>query len=286
VKHLGAAGEPLILTVAKGSEVVGILPLCRDGQSAFFLGSPNVCDYQDVILAPGSETGALEHALADLSKRGIRQLHLQTLRPDALLLKAFESIEGSGSIDISRQATDVTYEMGLPGNWEDYLLLLTGKQRHEVRRKIRRLKTYGAYRFYMADPGQDLDTAVDQFLRLFHLNRKDKSHFMDGTMGGYFRELITRLAQNGLLRLYFLDVADRPVASVLCFDYLGTRYLYNSGYDAAYQDLSVGILSKVFSIRAGIESGCRSYDFLKGSEIYKKQIGGQEIPLFQYTVTL
>jgi CelD/BcsL family acetyltransferase involved in cellulose biosynthesis len=294
VNHLGAAGEPLILIVAREREVVGILPLCHDGQSAFFLGIADVCDYQDVILAPGHEAGALDHALAYLSKKGIHRLELQTLRPDAVLSDTLASIEnsgsnahpGSGRIGFDRQPSDVTYETELPGSWDEYLMRLNGKQRHEIRRKLRRLETHGNYRYYMADPGQGLHGAVDQFLRLFHLNRKDKSQFMDETMGDYFRALIARLAQHDLLRLYFLDVADRPVSSVLCFDYLGTRYLYNSGYDADYQDLSVGILSKVFSIRAGIESGCRIYDFLKGAEIYKKRIGGTERSLYQYTVTL
>ena len=286
VRHLGAVGEPLILSVTRDQAVVGIFPLCTNGQIAFFLGIPDVCDYQDVILAREHAAPALEHALAYLSKMGIDRLDLQTLRPDAVIHKALEAIEGSGRASISRQPADVTYEAGLPGKWDDYLMKLSGKQRHEVRRKLRRLEAHGAYNFRLADPGQDLERSVAQFLRLFHLNRKDKSQFMDDTMGEYFRALITRLARHELLRLYFLDVADQPAAAVLCFDYLGTRYLYNSGYDAAYQDLSVGILSKVLSIRAGIENGCRTYDFLKGAEVYKKRIGGQELPLFRYQVAI
>ncbi len=272
--------------VTRRGEVVGILPLCRSGENAFFLGIPDVCDYQDVILAPGHETGALESALAYLSRTGIHRLHLQTLRPDAVLVKGLDSVKGSGRPKISRQAVEVTFEMELPGSWDEYLRYLSGKQRHEVRRKLRRLENRGLSRFYMADAGAGLDGAVDQFLRLFHLNRKDKSRFMDDTMGGYFRALIARLARHDLLRLYFMEVEDQPVASVLCFDYMGTRYLYNSGYDAAYQDLSVGVLSKVFSIRAAIENGCRRYDFLKGAEDYKRRIGGQETSLFQYSVRL
>jgi len=296
MEHLGAAGDPLILRVTRDREVVGILPLCHDGPKACFLGIPDVCDYQDAVLAPGHEAGAMERVLAYLSEKGIHRLELQTLRPDAALVNALTAIgnsganaggnPGSGRVGISRKASDVTFETELPGSWEGYLMGLSGKQRHEVRRKLHRLESHGDYRYYLADPGRGLHGAVDQFLRLFHLNRKDKSRFMDETMGGYFRALIDRLAQHDLLRLYFLDVADRTVASVLCFDYLGTRYLYNSGYDAQYQELSVGIISKVFSIRAGIESGCRIYDFLKGAEIYKKRTGGQERPLYQYTVAL
>jgi CelD/BcsL family acetyltransferase involved in cellulose biosynthesis len=107
---------------------------------------------------------------------------------------------------------------------------------------------------------------------------------MDDTMSAYFRELIDRLAQQQMLRLYFLDVDGRPAAAVLCFDYNGTRYLYNSGYDADFHDLSVGILSKVLSIQKSIEDGCGVYDFLKGAEAYKKRIGGKEVPLYRCLV--
>ena len=76
------------------------------------------------------------------------------------------------------------------------------------------------------------------------------------------------------------------MATVLCFDYRGVRYLYNSGYDERFDALSVGVLSKVFSINAAIEAGCRRYDFLKGAEVYKKRIGGHEVPLYRLRVTL
>lgn len=284
--HLGTAGEPLILTVTRDQEVVGIFPFCTDGQSAFFLGIPDVCDYQDVMLAPGHEVGAMERVLSYLSKTGIGRLDLQTLRPDAATLKALAPIDGSKSGRISREPADVTFETRLPGTWEDYLMQLNGKQRHEVRRKLRRLEAHGAYQFRMADTGAKLDGEVDLFLGLFHLNRQDKSQFMDDTMSGYFRALARRLARHGLLRLYFLDVDGQPAAAVLCFDYLGTRYLYNSGYDSAFHELSVGILSKVLSIRAAVENGCGTYDFLKGAEVYKKRIGGREVPLYHCQVAV
>ena len=286
VDHLGAAGEPLILTVTRGQDVKGIFPLCIDGQCGYFLGIPDVCDYQDAILAPGHEVAAMETVLAYLSKIGIDRLDLRTLRPDAAALKALTFVEDAGGIRISRQPADVTFETGLPGAWDDYLMQLDGKQRHEVRRKLRRLEAHGAYDFHMAASGPDLDGSVEQFLRLFHLNRKDKSRFMDDTMVGYFQALIKRLARHDLLRLFILDVAGEPAAAVLCFDYNGTRYLYNSSYDAAFQDLSVGILSKVLSIREAVHSGCHTYDFLKGAEVYKRRIGGQETPLFRYLVSL
>jgi CelD/BcsL family acetyltransferase involved in cellulose biosynthesis len=284
VKHLGAAGEPQILIVSHHQEVVGVVSLaCRD-KIASFLGIADVCDYQDATIAPGYEEQVGRSVLDHLSRQGIQRLDLQTLRPQATMVKALESLEKKSRLNITRLPGDVTYEAALPGDWQSYLMQLSGKQRHEVRRKVRRLESCGTYTYRMTGAGDDLKEATEMFLKLFHLNRTDKAEFMDETMSAYFRELIERLARQQMLRLYFLAVDERPAAAVLCFDYNGTRYLYNSGYDADFQHLSVGIISKVLSIRKSIEAGCGIFDFLKGAEGYKKQIGGSEIPLYRYLV--
>ena len=46
-----------------------------------------------------------------------------------------------------------------------------------------------------------------------------------------------------------------------------------------YDSLSVGLLSKVFCIKEGIQQGKKRFEFLKGNEIYKQRLGGKEIPL-------
>jgi CelD/BcsL family acetyltransferase involved in cellulose biosynthesis len=284
VKHLGAEGEPQVVVVTRHQEVVGVVSLACWDDCAGFLGKADVCDYQDGVISPGHEAAVGQALIDHLAGRGIRRLNLQSLRPDATIAKALTLLEKKKELRISRQPCDVTYETTLPVDWDGYLMQLTGKQRHEVRRKLRRLESAGGFTYRMAGGQHDLTQATARFLKLFHLNRADKAEFMDHTMSAYFTALIEQLAQQQLLRLYFLDVGDRPAAAVLCFDYNGTRYLYNSGYDAEFHHLSVGILSKLLSIREGIAAGCGVYDFLKGSEVYKKRIGGQEVPLYRYLV--
>ena len=50
--------------------------------------------------------------------------------------------------------------------------------------------------------------------------------------------------------------------------------------------LNVGLLSKVLSIRDAIQSGLRTYDFLKGDEAYKRRLGGRPLPLYRCRVEL
>lgn len=284
-RHLGAPGEPHIAVVCDVHEPIGVVPLALDGSTAAFLGDKEVCDYQDLIAAPGMEMQVLETVVGHLGAQGITDLDLRTIRPDATVLRALRLL-APGSLRVASEQVDVTHETDLPQAWEAFLLQLKAKQRHEVRRKLRRLEKEADFTYRRFDNAGASDRAADTFVTLFRGSREDKAAFMSEGMVGYFSDLIAILARHDLLRLYFLEVGGQPAATVLCFDHYGVRYLYNSGYDDKYDHLSVGILSKIFSIQSGIEMGCRRYDFLRGAEIYKKRIGGNEVPLYRCRVKI
>ncbi len=279
-KHLGSDGQPAILAVYDKSRLIGLAPLKLRGDAAFFLGHADVCDYQDIIAVPGLEQAVIERVFDYLRANGIRRLELKTLRPDAAVLQAARILSAKHRFDMMLHQDDVTFEMNLPADWDAFLSQLSGKQRHEVRRKIRRLTEFGSVEFTAVGGNGDLAEATETFIDLFGRNRRDKADFMTGRMPGYFRDLIHNMAGCRILQLYLLKINHIPAAAVLCFDYKGVRYLYNNGYDDAFHELSIGILSKVFSIQKGIEAGCWKYDFLKGAEIYKQRMGGTRLPLY------
>ncbi|MDA8138328.1 MAG: GNAT family N-acetyltransferase [Desulfobacteraceae bacterium] len=282
---MGAPGEPHLLVVVEGDRPIGVAPLALQGACAHFLGSHEVCDYQDLVVAPGKGRHVLAAVMEHLRHRGITQLDFRTLRPDAVTVEALKSLAPK-QMETALAPDEVTFEMALPDTWDGYLQLLDGKQRHEVRRKLRRLETHGAWTYSVIESSNGLGKASHAFVDLFRRNRADKAEFMSGAMVDYFQDLMEALASHGLLRLCFLDVDQHAVAAVLCFDYAGVRYLYNSGYDEQYEPLSVGILSKVLSIQHAVGMGCRRYDFLKGREIYKKRIGGQPVDLYRCRMTI
>jgi CelD/BcsL family acetyltransferase involved in cellulose biosynthesis len=279
-RHLGAPGEPHIAVVCDARVPIGVVPLALEGTTAAFLGDKEVCDYQDLVAAPGMQMQVMETVVGHLGAHGISNLDLRTIRPDAAVLCALRLL-APGRSPVASEQVDVTHETDLPQTWEAFLLQLNAKQRHEVRRKVRRLEKEADFTFRRFDNAGESNRAADTFVTLFRGSRGDKAAFMTGGMVGYFNDLIAILAHHDLLRLYFLEVGGQPAATVLCFDHNGVRYLYNSGYDDKYDHLSVGILSKIFSIQSGIEMGCRHYDFLRGAEIYKKRIGGNEVPLYR-----
>lgn len=291
-RHLDQEGVAKVFIALEDQNIVGIVPMAledkvdKGGPSARMLGPHHVCDYQDLVVAPGYEVSVTAALLDHLKNLGMEYVSLRTLRSDGRLYQAVDQLAEENRLTVQWEPDEVTFEIDLPQDWDGYLMQLSGKQRHEVRRKIRRLEAGGPYLYRMISHDTDLDRDVDIFLDLFKKNREDKAEFMDDVMEDYFKDLIRFMADLDMLRLGILEVEDQPSSSVLCFDYQGTRYLYNSGYDQSYDDLSVGILSKVFSIRDAIDNGMRCYDFLKGEEVYKGRIGGRQQPLFQCTLNL
>ena len=89
-----------------------------------------------------------------------------------------------------------------------------------------------------------------------------------------------------MLRYGILEVASQPAAVIMGFDYNQAMYLYNSAYDPQYDSLSVGLLSKVLCIKESIARGRKKWDFLKGAERYKYQLGGSEIKLYNCRITI
>ena len=72
-----------------------------------------------------------------------------------------------------------------------------------------------------------------------------------------------------------MEIDGKRVAGCICFDYANSYLLYNSGYNPEYAHLSVGLLNKAICIKDAIQLGRHSFNFLKGSERYKYDLGAK-----------
>ena len=164
---------------------------------------------------------------------------------------------------------------------------LDKKQRHEVRRKLRRL--WGVddvhYRCHEVT-SQDVSGLTDTFLKLFLLSREEKAGFMTSQMETFFHSIAQAMTEIKLLRYGILEVESQITAMIMGFDYNQALYLYNSAFDPQYNSLSVGLLSKVLCIKESIALGRRKWDFLKGAEKYKYQLGGSEVKLYHCRIMI
>ncbi len=282
----GAENEMFIRTVREDNTVIGVAPLMKKDDTAYFIGSPDVCDYQDFVVSPGKEPDFFDILLDDFKKNGIKALDLKHVRPDSTVIKNLVGIVEKRGCQVETVQEEVSFEMDLPATFEAYLESLTSKQRHEVRRKLRRLTEEGNIEYRFVHDGTGLEDALNTFFKMFVESRQDKAAFLTEKMKEFFRKLVDTMANNGLLKLGVLELDKKPVAEILCFDYRDCIYLYNSGYDPQYVSLSAGVLSKVLAIKDSIEQGKKKFDFLKGAEPYKAHIGGKEVPLSRCLISI
>lgn len=291
-------GEPggfelFLCSIWVDGRLTGIAPLMRRGADLRLLGSASVCDYLDLISVPGQEELLMQTLLAFLRESEFKKFELEAQRPDALIFEGFyatlakdaerESHHHLGHCLIERE--DESFEAGLPADWESYLAALSKKQRHEVRRKLRRLldETIG-YNYRSFKDSAQIEAFMPQFFELF-LQNPEKQEFLTDQMEHFFRSLITAAARAGIARFGLLEIDGIVAAAILYFDYNGRIWLYNSGYLPEYSDLSAGLISKILCLKENIEKGRQVFDFMKGQEVYKSRLGGKGIPVYKVTIT-
>ncbi len=280
------AGQTSIRVVRDSGGIIGIAPMKMNGDTLSFIGDIDVCDYADFIVVKGREKDFFNAFLDDCIENNIAQLDLKHIRPDSLALKSLVPLAAERGYKVENAQEEVNVETDLPSSFDAYLESLSTKQRHEVRRKLRRLQESGNLEFRFIADEASVPGIMDGFFKMFVDSRRDKAEFLTQKREVFFRQLAANMAQAGLLRLGVLKLDTKPVAQIICFDYNDCIYLYNSGYDPDYVSLSAGLLSKVLAIKDSIEKGKRKFDFLKGSEIYKYHLGGREVPLYRCLIDL
>ena len=267
-------------------ELIGIAPLMIEGKTVRLMGDPAVCDFVDVITVPGSGQAFFQSLIPYIQNQGATRLDFGAVHADSVVFTDLVAVAKDMGYEIVCDPEDVTMEMELPATWDEYLKQLTGKERHEIRRKLRRLNETARVSLRVVEDPDAVAKEMGTFLSLFKLNRWDKLAFMSDQRAAFFRALAVEMAAAQILRLYFLDLDDVPAAAAMCFDYRSTVYLYNNGYDMRYQSLSVGLLCTVFCIKESIQRGKARYDFLKGPEPYKRRLGGKPVQLYRCQVKL
>jgi len=277
--------ELLLLSVRDGDELVGVAPLLRDGDCISFAGHHSICDYMDFIVAPDRARDVLSATLDVLANESWTQLDLRGLRDGSPALAELPALAAAAGLAFERQEEAVAPRVEPANDWDEYLASLSKRNRHELRRKLRRIQAAGELELRTYTNADDVEAHLPVLLRFMVDSRSDKANFLSEQMGRFFHRMARALADEGLVRLYELELDAKPVASVLCFDYGGQLYLYNSGYDPDYAGLGVGIGSKALCLRDALEAGRHCVDFLRGSEPYKYDLGGRDQQIYRCLVT-
>lgn len=260
----------------------GVAPLfftwTRDGRPGLMLlGSIEISDYLDLIVAPGDVSRLCEtvlEALASDGPPGWEVLDLYNLPEASPTLPALRQAAGRRGWSAQQERLQPCPVARLPGTWEEYLQQLDKKERHELRRKMRRLESHSdPIRWHVVGPQDDLEASVQAFLGLMAFE-PHKARFLTPDMQTQFHRTALAGRENGWLQLALMEYAGVPIAGYLNFDYGNRIWVYNSGLHPDYHWLSPGWALIAYLIRWAIEHGREEFDFLRGGEDYKYRFGG------------
>lgn len=274
------------LSLRQDGRLLGVAPLMRRGDGLSLAGDPNICDYMDLVTHCDNRAAVLKGLLTHLARaESWRVLEFWGLAQSSPTLALLPEVAAELGYRVTTKLEATCPGVDLPSTWDDYLANLSKKDRHELRRKLRRVTEAGETRFYCLTDTADVARGMDDFLSMHRGSRQDKAEFMTATMESFFRRSTLILADKGLIRLYFLEVGGKRVASVICFAINNDLWLYNSGYDPQYSHLSVGLVSKALCVQDAITQGMRRVDFLRGNERYKYELGAVDRPVYDCVIT-
>jgi len=282
--EFGDGAEPLLLCLPGSEGLQGLAPLMRREGKITLLGDEDLYDYNDLLVRRGGEEHFYNLLFDHLKDEEWDALELFPLPAASPTLRLAPELASQRGYQVEILQEDVCPGLDLPQDWDGYLGGLSKKDRHELRRKLRRLEGAGDYRWYCRSEPRDVESSLDSFFALVRLSREDKDRFMTLQRERFFRNVIGAMAQLGAVRLFFMELEGRQVASALCFDYGHSRMLYNSGFNPEYGYYSVGLLLKALCIKDAIEEGLPYFDFLRGDEPYKYDLGGKDQVLYRMVV--
>ncbi len=275
-----------------GGELAGIAPLFfsqnREGEPALlFQGCIEISDYLD-FLCPQELLPEFVEAMLD---------HLSgPAAPPWTVLDWYNFLDASPSLPVLKEAaahrgwtyTEIPLQhcpyIPLPGDWETYLAGVDGKQRHEIRRKMRRFETSpeGGRWYIVTDPAS-LDQEVEDFLRLMAYDPA-KKRFLTESMHRQMHLAARSAFEAGWLQLAFIEIGGEKAAGYINFDYENRIWVYNSGIDFRYREFSPGWVLLAYLLEWANKNKRQAFDFMRGDEEYKYRFGATDRRVVRVTI--
>jgi CelD/BcsL family acetyltransferase involved in cellulose biosynthesis len=291
-RHEVEPGDVELRTTMRHADGLELTQVPPDAKAVFF-GASYHADYATLLASP-ADLPAVADALAGYCGSSgdpdhpmpwdavdLRRLRTGDPAADALAA-AFGAREMTEGWTLNVEPEEVCPVASLPdgGTIDDYLATLGKKERHEIRRKVRRAEAVGEVLLEDSpDPLADLPEFID-----LHQKRWGVDGLFPDTSGGeqsrvFFRRLFELFPAGGSLSLAFLTVGGRRIAAGVSFTNRDSLLYYNAGVDPEARDLSPGVVMVERFVRRALERGLTRLDFLRGDEAYKYEWGAVDHPI-------
>lgn len=269
------SGEVVVRLFAEGDDLRAVVCEVVESEHVRTLaGGRDVTDYRGPVSA-GIDRSEVARAWLDaLAGDGVREMHLHGIAADTGWLDQLEAAEGDWELR-SRATEDVCPRVDLRGETRDaWLERLDSKERHEFRRKVRKMARDLGGLVAVEVPSDDVLAAVDRFFALAATAEDDKgAFFRDDAMRRFFDAVAVELAPAGVLRIHELHAGGLLAASMISLVHGRDWGLYNATFDATLGTLAPGAVLVGELAGLAASEGFETLDFLRGDEAYKYRFG-------------
>lgn len=265
-----------LISASENDQLLGIAPLFLKDSSLMLLGSVEISDYLDLIVHPEHlqpfVAGLFDWLTTNYPEpwTALNWVNLPESSPTLAVLKAESAKRGWSCAEEIYQPTPTIL---LPGNFDTYLEGIDKKQRHEVRRKMRRAEESGrGVRWYIVEDVASLEAELDAFIILM-AHDPQKETFLTPAMRVQLKTSAQAAFHAGYLQLVFLEVDGEKACAYLNFDYANRIWVYNSGLDRKFMDISPGWVLLGYMLQWANDHKRAEFDFMRGNEEYKYRFG-------------
>lgn len=268
LRHFGG-DELYSVAVRDGDQLSALAPLyiLRDedsGESLGLLLGTGITDYLDAL---GDGDAFIAQAMGEAD---CQMWDLQQLRPSSSLL----STPVPAGWTESRDAMDPCPVLPL-ADFEQRLSTGFRKNLRYYRRSLER-KGEVVYESATAENLGELLAALYELHAARWRQRGLPGVLADDVIQRFHGEVARRMLAAGALRMYAIRHGGRIIAVFYGFAHLGTTYYYLSGYDPAFEKLSIGTLLVAHAVERAAAEGGQTFDFLRGAEEYKYAWGAED----------
>jgi len=277
------AGRALhIVVVRSNGRIIAIAPLLRERTS--MCGVP----VRRLRLMHNDHTPRADFIVAEHPARAYRAiwnaivetngtwdvLLLGQLRSESKTREVFARLAEADSRAIGVWRSSDSPYLALTGTWEQYFGSLPAKFRSNVRNRISRLNRIGELTLESIGHEGDIEQALSDAVRLEASGWKRRGGTAiasDEAVHRFYTQLAHRAAARGWLRLLFLTVGGRRIATSYSLSYQGRLFLVKTGYDPEFETCSPFKVLTYFAAKRAFEEGLGEVDFLGDTEPWKRE---------------
>jgi len=265
------------------------LPLMLRPDGVRYLGATYHIDYATVLIdlsntetATAATEALVTHLFADAAALDLRRLR-RADQAHTLLMGALAT-NNNRTATLSAEEPAPAIDLTNITTFDEHLERIDKKDRHEIRRKVRRGEGAGVTISAKTH-------AVDDLAEFIKLHRARWGHhglFTEDEKGArdetFMRELFARAPENLITIAVARNLEFGAFAAGLFLrDATGIRY-WNAGGELAARALSPGILLFAHGLQMAISERKQTFDFLRGNESYKYEVGASDVDVLMITV--